>query len=225
MAEPASTAAPTPAPIIDTFVLGDFQTNCHIVTTPGDDECWIVDCGYDPEQMLDAIAARGLRPIAILLTHAHADHIAGVDAALSRFGDIPMYLHRAERDWCSTPMLNLSGLMGAGITCRRATDLLAGGETLELNGTSWEVIHAPGHSPGSVLYVHRPSKQAIVGDTLFAGSIGRIDLPTSDPEAMQHTIQDIMLGFPDDLTILPGHGPNSTIGRERRTNPFILQGI
>ena len=83
------------------------------------------------------------------------------------------------------------------------------------------MIHAPGHSPGSVLFVHEPSNQAIVGDTLFAGSMGRVDFPTSDPDAMRRTLGEVMMALPDEMTIHPGHGPSTTIGRERATNPFI----
>ena len=86
-------------------------------------------------------------------------------------------------------------------------------------------MHAPGHSPGCVLFVHDDSRQAIVGDTLFAGSIGRIDFPTSDPDAMRRTISGVLMGLPDDFTIHPGHGPATTIGAERETNPFVLGGF
>ncbi|MEM7229846.1 MAG: MBL fold metallo-hydrolase [Planctomycetota bacterium] len=214
-----------PRPEITTFALGDFQTNCHIVTVGDESTCWIVDCGYEPDALLDAIDHRKLKPIAIMLTHAHADHIAGIDAALARFGDVPIYLHEAEESWCMNPMLNLSGLAGRPITCRPPTHLLHGGESLELHGTTWTVHHAPGHSPGCVLFVHAPSGQAIVGDTLFKESIGRVDFPTSDPAAMRHTIAEVLMALPDEMAILPGHGPSSTIGVERRTNPFVLHGF
>ena len=249
-------------PDIRTFTLGEFQTNCYVVsassterggvlpaasagstagkaggptawfgrggrTTPpvGSRPCWIVDCGYEPELMLDAIDEEGLRPVAILLTHCHSDHIAGVDAALSRFGSMPIYVHEAEAGFCSNPALNLSAFIGRPITCTEPDHLLTGGETLTLEGESWRVVHAPGHSPGGVLYIHDASKQAIVGDTLFAGSIGRFDFPTSSGEDLEHTIREVLMALPDDMTIHPGHGPATTIGRERRTNPFVVGGF
>jgi hydroxyacylglutathione hydrolase len=217
----------TPTPHIRPFTLGDFMTNCFVVTVPdGEDPaaCWIVDCGFEPEPMFRHIDAEGLKPIALLLTHAHADHIAGVDAALSHYGRLPMYLHEAERGFCSDPMLNLSGMMGMHITCTEPDHWLTDGQTLQFNGTTWRVVHTPGHSPGCVLFIHDASSQAIVGDTLFAGSIGRIDFPTSDPAAMRHSIE-IIMNLPDEMTIYPGHMTATTIGAERRSNPFVLGGF
>lgn len=208
-------------PRIQTFVLGDFQTNCFVVTVGDHRECWIIDCGYEPQAMLDWIEQQSLQPSALLLTHAHADHIAGVDEALGRFGPMPVYLHDAEHQWCSEPMLNLSGMIGQPITCTPADSLLHGGETLTLHDTSWRVLHTPGHSPGGVCFVHDESDQAIVGDTLFAGSMGRVDFPTSDAQAMQRSLREVLLTLPDAMHIHPGHGPSTTIGQERATNPFL----
>ncbi|NNM27357.1 MAG: MBL fold metallo-hydrolase [Phycisphaerales bacterium] len=212
-------------PHIRTFVLGDYQTNCFVVTATVDagrgDPCWIVDCGFEPTPMLDAIADAGLAPTALLLTHAHPDHIAGVDAARARFGELPVWLHEAERGWLADPMLNLSALLGVPVTCAEPDHWLTGGETLTLGETTWEVMHTPGHSPGGVVFLHRASAQAIVGDTLFAGSIGRIDFPSSNPDAMRRSLHEVLMSWPDDVTVHPGHGPATTIGRERATNPFL----
>ncbi len=214
-----------PDPLITTFVLGEYQTNCQVVTTVAGSDCWIVDCGFEPEPMLDHIAEHALTPVAILLTHTHPDHIAGVDRALARFGRLPLYVHRAEAGYCSDPMLNLSALMGQPITVTEPDHLLEDGQTLDLGPTRWRVVHSPGHSPGGVLFVHDESRQAIVGDTLFAGSIGRIDFPSSDPEAFRRTIHEVVMSLPDDMTIYPGHGPRTTIGHERTTNPFVIEGF
>ncbi len=216
-----------PQPTITAFVLGGYQTNCFVVTVPESDRpeaCWVVDCGYEPEALIGHLKTHRLEPEALLLTHAHADHIAGVDQLLDEIGEMPIHLHAAEHRWCSEPMLNLSGIFGIPVTCTPATDELQEGQTLSLAGTTWRAHHTPGHSPGSVCFVHDASGQAIVGDTLFAGSIGRIDFPTSSPDDMRASIRRIM-EWPDEMKILPGHGPVTTIQRERRMNPFVIEGF
>jgi glyoxylase-like metal-dependent hydrolase (beta-lactamase superfamily II) len=175
--------------------------------------------------MFHYIDAGGLVPKALLLTHAHADHIAGVDRLLARYGDMPVYLHEAERGFCSDPMLNLSGMMGMHVTAREPDHWLRDGDELTIRGATFRVIHTPGHSPGGVLFVNDDSKQAIVGDTLFAGSIGRIDFPTSDPEKMRRSLFEVIMKLPDDMLIYPGHMGETTIGEERNSNPFILGGF
>lgn len=211
-------------PLITTFTLGPYETNCFVVTA-GAADCWIVDCGFDPDEMLDWISDQNLKPAAILLTHAHVDHIAGVDRALGRFGRLPVHIHEAESDFCSTPMLNLSEFSGFPVTCTEPDHYLKDGDRLQLNGTPWRVLHTPGHSPGGACFVNDESKQAIVGDTLFADSIGRFDFPTSNVDDLRHSIKNVLMSLPDDMTIYPGHGPKTTIGRERRTNPYVLGGF
>ena len=212
-------------PDIKTFVLGDYQTNCFVVSNPGSSEAWIVDCGFEPDPMLDRIDEHGIKPTALLLTHAHSDHIAGVDRAIGRFGAMPIYVHEAEKGFCSDPILNLSAVMGMPVSVTEPDRHLHDGDTLDLGGETLRVVHTPGHSPGGVLFIHDASKQAIVGDTLFAGSIGRIDFPSSDPEAFRRTILKVMMDLPDDMAIHPGHGPATTIGEERTNNPFVVNGF
>jgi glyoxylase-like metal-dependent hydrolase (beta-lactamase superfamily II) len=226
-------------PEIATFPLGDWQTNCHVVTVPDarvpsdPKACWIVDCGQRPRPLIEHVRAAGLRPVAVILTHAHVDHIAGLDEVLSAFGSLPVLAHEAERDFNGEPMLNLSAFSGREVRVTPPTRFLRDGERLELAGTEWTVRHVPGHSPGGIALIHglegptdagtgAEPPVAIVGDTLFAGSIGRVDFPTSDPEALKRSLREVLLRLPDATRVLPGHGPATTIGAERRTNPFVL---
>jgi glyoxylase-like metal-dependent hydrolase (beta-lactamase superfamily II) len=224
MLSPASQSL-EPTPVIHTFVLGEFQTNCFVVTTPGSNKAWIVDCGYSPAPLLQFLRDNNLEVEAILLTHCHADHIAGLDDAINVIGHVPIYVHDAERDWCANPILNLSAWYGLPVSVTSPDRFLLGGESLELNGSRWRVVHTPGHSPGGVCYVNDASKQAIVGDAIFAGSIGRMDFPTSNPRDLRRSVLQTIMSLPDDMTIHPGHGPATTIGRERRTNPYVVNGF
>lgn len=208
---------------ITPFALGHYQTNCHVVTA--DDDCWVVDCGYAPEELIEHLLANALTPSAILLTHCHSDHIAGLDQLRSAIGNVPVMCHESEAQWNMNPMLNLSGLAGMPITAEAPNGFLTPGNEITLGNTTWEVLHAPGHSPGSICFVHRDSNQAIVGDTLFAGSIGRHDFPTSNVDDLRHSIKEVLMKLPDEMTFYPGHGPTSTIGHERTTNPFVVQGF
>lgn len=208
-------------PKVHTFTLGDYQTNCYVVTAPGTSDCWIVDCGQRPQAMFRFIEEKGLQPGALLLTHTHVDHIAGIDEAIARFGPIPMYVHEAEAGFCSDPLLNLSGLAGMPVSVTEPEHHVKDGDRLRLGPSEWRVMHTPGHSPGGVCYIHDASKQALVGDTLFAGSMGRVDFPTSNPEQMRITLFEKLMALPDDMTIYSGHGPVTTIGAERLANPFL----
>jgi len=208
---------------ITPFILGDYQTNCHVVTQG--DACWVVDCGYAPEQLINFLTTSSLCPEAILLTHCHADHIAGLDQLRSVIGDVPVLCHESEGDWNMNPTSNLSGLAGMPVTAALPNDFLTPGVPITLGNSTWQVLHVPGHSPGSLCFVHEESQQAIVGDTLFAGSIGRFDFPTSNVEDLRNTIQHVLMELPDEMTVYPGHGPSTTIGRERATNPFVINGF
>lgn len=205
---------------INCFTLGDFQTNCYIACVPTN-ECWIIDAGFGPQPMLQYIAERDLAPSRIVLTHAHVDHIAGLEAVHAAFPDVPILIHEEESGHLIEPFLNLSALMGSPIVAPQATDTLKHGEVLTLGDLPFEIRHTPGHSPGGICLYQPEHGVAIVGDTLFAGSIGRHDFPTSDQRSLMRSIREQLLTLPDDTRILPGHGEETTIGQERANNPFL----
>jgi glyoxylase-like metal-dependent hydrolase (beta-lactamase superfamily II) len=155
-----------------------------------------------------------------LLTHAHFDHIGGVEAVRAATG-APVYVHRAEADWLTDPQKNGSALFPGLdlIRCQPADRLLEGGETMKWIGREFRVIHTPGHSPGSVTF--RLDDQVFSGDVLFAGSIGRTDLPGGDYETLMRSIHDVLMEMPEETRVYPGHGPATTIGREQASNPFV----
>ena len=212
---------------LQAFELGRCATNAYVVAPPvgAGEGCWIVDPGEGPEPLLRFLERSGLRPEAIVCTHAHADHIAGIDQVRSRLGDLPVLAHPAESGWFADPMLNLSQFIGEPVSVSGPTGRLEDGQSLQLGPLVWRVLHTPGHSPGSVTLWCPQERVALVGDTLFHDSIGRIDFPTSDPEAMRDSLHRVLLGLPDDTRVHPGHGPDTTIGRERRSNPFLVHGF
>ncbi len=201
--------------------LGMFETNCYVVSVPGSNECWIVDAGDEPSPLIERVQRLGLRPLAVLLTHAHCDHIAGLHEVCRSFPGIPVLLHEIEHGWLADPMKNLSAAIGQGVVAPPATGTLTDGMALQLGGTTWRMLHTPGHSPGSVSLIHEPSSQALVGDTLFHGSIGRTDFPGSSPETLEHSIRTGLYALSDQTRVYPGHGPSTTIGRERASNPYV----
>lgn len=211
-------------PELISLPLGPVETNCSLLTVPsGPDHkgCYLIDCGMEPGPLLDQVAQRGLEPRGLLLTHCHYDHIGGIQELFERFGPMPIWVHPIEADWNREPMLNLSGMTIWPCVAPEPDKRYEDGDRLDLLGSQWDVLHLPGHSPGSV-GLHNPTHGILLaGDTLFSGSVGRVDFPTSDPIAMKRSLERLMT-LPDSTVVHPGHGPTTTIGRERLSNPYVL---
>ena len=208
---------------VQPFTLGEWQTNCYVVhaadAKPGD-PCWIVDAGFGPQRLIAYVKDRQLVPT-VVLTHAHVDHIAGLAQVRQQFPDCPILIHAAEAEFLTDPDLNLSSFLDRPVVAPTATGQLQHGDTLPLGPFTFAVRHTPGHSPGGVCLYHQPSGLAIVGDTLFASSIGRSDFPTSDEATLHRSIREQLYTLPGETVVLPGHGPDTTIAHEMRTNPFV----
>ena len=230
------------------FPAGAFGTNCFVVSPGAGEECVIVDPGQDAEAGIEDILARHrLRPVAVLLTHGHIDHIWSV-VPVCGAENIPAYIHPADRALLSDPARGFPAgvaeqLLG-GLTFTEPDDVaeLADGATLALAGLEFIVDHAPGHTPGSVTFrlpaigaagpgapgsdpaaAARADGEPVLfsGDLLFAGSIGRTDLPGGDYPAILDSLARVCLPLPDETVVLSGHGPATTIGAERASNPFL----
>lgn len=215
---------PTPALRVHAFSPGPYQTNCYVLSLPGSRACWIIDAGFEPQHLIRHIQTHGLTPEALLLTHAHVDHIAGVPAVRRAFPGIPVRLHEAEKDWLSDPELNLSIFTGEPVSMPAPDGLLLDLDELRFGPLSFRVLHTPGHSPGGVAFWCESQAVAFSGDSLFAGSVGRTDFPGCSFETLERSIRTRLYTLPDATRIFPGHGDATTIAHERRTNPFVGDG-
>lgn len=198
-----------------------FQQNCSIIADEATGKAAIVDPGGDIDDVLGALREHGWQAERILLTHAHIDH-AGATAALAAQLGIPVEgPHRGDAFWIER-LPEQSRMFGFPTVQPFTPDRwLEHGDTVQVGGETLEVLHCPGHTPGHIVFFHRREKIALVGDVLFAGSIGRTDLPGGDHATLIASIRERLWPLGDDVTFVPGHGPTSTFGEERRSNPFV----
>lgn len=229
--------------LIASFPAGPLQTNCYVVAREPGAECVIIDPGMTAGGSVDKIVTEhDLAPVAVLLTHGHIDHVFAVHEITQRYG-IPVYIHDADRHMLSLPFdrLGMSELIqlcrgysgGAdGLTEPQDVRSLPASGTQMYAGIDFTHRHAPGHTPGCTLLeipfdAAGPQIDRVVfsGDVLFAGSIGRTDLPGGDPAQMVRTLRDVILDLPDTAAVLSGHGGQTTIGRERATNPYLQENM
>jgi glyoxylase-like metal-dependent hydrolase (beta-lactamase superfamily II) len=216
-------AAPA-APHVQAWVVGAFQENCYLVTDPATGAAALVDPGAEGAMLVDAVRAagreRGARLEAVWLTHAHLDHVGGLAEVVEAFG-VPVYLHPLDGPvFDAAP--RVAAMYGLPWSPQPAPDReFAEGQELALGGLRFTVMHAPGHAPGHVV-VHGHGI-ALGGDTLFHGSVGRTDLPMSNPRDFTRSLARIA-ALPPDTMVYPGHGPATTIAHELATNPFLNGG-
>ena len=214
------------------FPAGVFQTNCFVVAPEAGGPCVVVDPGQDAEEGLRSmLAEHRLTPVAVLLTHGHLDHMWSVTPVCDG-DDIPAWIHPDDRSMLADPLAGV-GPMGAQVAAMypglefrepRRVETLADGAELELAGIHLTVDHTPGHTRGSVTFRSATEEGqgfVLAGDTLFQGGVGRTDLPGGSHEQMLASIRDRLLVLDDDTAVLPGHGPATTVGAERTSNPFL----
>jgi glyoxylase-like metal-dependent hydrolase (beta-lactamase superfamily II) len=202
-----------------------FQQNCSLVWCPETGQAAVIDPGGDLDKVLAAVDKEGVTLTKILLTHAHIDH-AGATAELARRQQLPIIgPHRGDKFWIDG-LVEQGRMFGLGHCESFEPDQwLVDGDRVTLGNGEFEVRHCPGHTPGHVIFFSAPDQLAFVGDVLFAGSIGRTDLPGGNYDTLIHSIRDNLFALGDDVRFVPGHGPMSTFGEERRTNPFVSDAV
>lgn len=197
------------------MALGDYQTNTYIVHDSAVKTCVVIDPGYEPELILDKVNALGLTVEAVLLTHGHFDHVGGVEQIVEKTG-CALYLHKA--DWEKAPAPINSYLYPLANDDFADISFCKEGDIIQAAGVTFTVLETPGHTEGSVCY--RCDGAMFTGDTLFAGSCGRTDLPGGDSRALRVSLKRLS-GLTGDMHIFPGHGEKSTLAQEKRTNPYL----
>lgn len=223
--------------LIAGFPAGPWGTNCFVVATGPGQECLVIDPGKDAMAGVDEVVREHrLQPVAVLVTHGHLDHMWSV-TPVCEARDVPAYIHPADRHLLADPMAGISGdtrlmfeqMTGGRLQFAEPDDVraLEDRTDLEVAGLRLQVRHAPGHTPGSTVFLSAADGDVppimYSGDLLFAGSIGRTDLPGGDTAAMMRSLADVVLPQPEEMVVLPGHGEQTTIGVELASNPFLAQ--
>lgn len=204
---------------IEHYVVGVVGTNCYFAINEQTKECIIIDPGDESGRLADKIKAGGYAPVAILLTHAHFDHIMGVDALREQY-KIPVYVHADDADMLQQPQLNCGAMIGTSALAT-ADEQVHDGDTLELAGMEIQVLHTPGHTPGGACYYFPEEGVVFSGDTLFCESVGRTDLPGGSMSQLVRSVREKLFKLPDLTIVYPGHGEPTKISTEKQYNSFI----
>jgi len=200
------------------IVVGALETNCYLVYCDETRACAVVDPGAEHEQIFPVIFEEGLRPVILINTHGHVDHIGANKDVKEHFG-VPIYIHAADGPMLGkVQQLELSLFLGA-TDSPPADHFMTDGEVIRIGNGSLRVLHTPGHSPGSVSLLG--DGFLLSGDTLFMEGVGRTDLPGGSQKQLEQSIREKIMTLPDEIVVLPGHGPHTTIGQERVNNPFL----
>lgn len=207
---------------IDRLVLGSYETNCYVLRiAESASACLIVDTGLEADELIAFLTEYELNPVGVVLTHGHADHIAGAALLRAKFPDIKVCIHKLDAEMLTGAPSNLSFLDGGQFSTEPADFLLEHGTIVDQAGIRLEVFHTPGHTPGGICLYSKDEAIVFVGDTLFAGGIGRTDFPGGSMSQLVTSIKEKLLTLPQETVVYPGHGPVTTIAREKTHNPYL----
>ena len=208
--------------IIKKLAVGFLETNCYIVGCERTKKAFIVDPGAESSRIIEEIKKEHLNPIYIINTHGHGDHIGANKNIKQEFGDLKILIHANDKDMLTDASKNLSADFAMNYVSPPADLVLNGGEIIEVGSLKLEILFTPGHTPGGISIFIKKEKTVFTGDALFAGSVGRTDLPLSSGVDLIRAIKEKLMILDSDVVIYPGHGSDSTIGNERANNPFLV---
>lgn len=207
------------------MVLGPFMTNTYILYNEATMEGLVVDPSFSPEQYIKAIEEKKIHLTSIFLTHAHVDHMAGMNELRKAFPEARMYMDKRDRPFLRDPERNLSYMFPTPTLVDDADVWVKDGDEIETSGYTFQVIDTSGHTPGGISFYLKKEGIVFTGDSLFQGSIGRTDFPGGSMKELTGSIRKNLFALPDSTVVLSGHGEQTTIGQEKRTNPFLTGGI
>jgi hydroxyacylglutathione hydrolase len=207
---------------IDRLVLGSYQTNCYILREDESaEDCLVVDTGLEAGGLIDFLDERKLNPVAVVLTHGHADHITGVELLRGKFPDIKVFIHKLDAEMLTGALSNLSLMAGMKFSTDPADFTLEDGGVVKQAGVKLKVLHAPGHTPGGICLYSEDDGVVFSGDTLFCDGVGRTDFPGGSMTRLLNSIREKLLVLPDETVVYPGHGPATTVAQEKANNPYL----
>ena len=217
---------------IDRLILGAYQTNCYILrASVAAKDCLVIDTGLEAGELVDFLQRHKLNPVAVVLTHGHADHTTGVAVLRENHPDIKVYIHKLDAEMLTPPLTKEEGLTETGsnmfafakqpFRTEPADFSLEEGDVIEQAGIKLKVLHTPGHTPGGISLYSKDEGIVFVGDTLFAESVGRTDMPGGSAAQLLKSIREKLCVLPDETIVYPGHGPVTTIAQEKAHNPFL----
>lgn len=205
--------------LFDRVTVGMGMTNCYLIADDGKKEGIIIDPGDEPEKIIDMIDRAGVKIKYIVLTHAHFDHFGALEEVKKMTGCNVVILHKLEEEVLENPEFNLSPWIVGQKVSLKGDKLVEDGDIVQVGDIDLLIRHTPGHTPGSISLLF--DNKCVCGDALFAGSVGRTDFPGGSPYVLRDTLDSVFKNLPDETEVWPGHGPSTTVGREKKLNPFM----